>query len=52
MEMRYVDIDLILSEDERIPCKFSLDADKLGHLDPTNEEEYLPTGSVVDLPLW
>jgi GINS complex subunit 3 len=50
--MRYLDIDLILSEDERIPCKFRLEADKLGHLDPTNEEESLPKESVVDLPLW
>lgn len=50
--MRYLDIDLILSEDERIPCKFLVDAKDLGHLDATNEDEDLPDGARVELPLW
>ena len=50
--MRFLDIDLILSEDERIPCKFLVDAADLGYLDAANEEEDLPTDSRVELPLW
>lgn len=50
--MRFLDIDLILSEDERIPCKFTVDVSDLGHLDSANEDDDLPEGSRVELPLW
>lgn len=50
--MSYLDIDLILSEEERIPCVFNLDAEGLGSLDASVESEDLPSGSRVELPLW
>ena len=50
--MRYLDIDVILSEDERLPCKFLADVAYLGHLDPSNAEDYLPAETKVELPLW
>ena len=50
--MRYLDIDLILSEGERVPCNFLITVDELGHLDSTNDEIDLPSGTKVELPLW
>jgi GINS complex subunit 3 len=50
--MSYLDIDEILSEEERIPCVFSIDATGLGNLDSTNELPDLPAHSKVELPLW
>ena len=49
---RYLDFDSILCEEERIPCKFLLDAAHLGHLHPTVTEEYLPKETELELPLW
>ena len=50
--MRYLDIDQILSEGERVPCKFLVGAEELGHLDITNDDENLPEDTKVELPLW
>lgn len=49
-----LDIDQILNEEERLPCKFLIDAPTLGHLDPTNAGYgfTLPEGSRVELPMW
>jgi len=49
--MKFLDIDEILAEEERISCIFSLDASGLGGLDPTSNEEDLPESSKVELPL-
>lgn len=52
--MSYLDIDQILAEEERFPCKFLVEAPTLGQLDPTNAGygNPLPIGSRVELPLW
>ena len=50
--MRHLDIDLILSEDERIPCKFLVEVKNLGFLDSSNIDNDLPDGARVELPLW
>ena len=50
--MKFLDIDEILAEEERLSCVFSLDASGLGYLDPTSNEEDLPENSKVELPLW
>ncbi len=50
--MGYLDIDEILSEEERIPSIFLLDAINLGSLDLTNTFSDLPAQSKVELPLW
>lgn len=50
--MRYLDIDHILSEAERVPCKFLISVDELGHLDSANNEVDLQSGTKVELPLW
>jgi GINS complex subunit 3 len=50
--MKYLDIDEILSEEERMPSVFNLDASGLGCLDSTNHSPDLPAHSKVELPLW
>lgn len=53
MSRWYLDIDNVLAEDERVPCKFSIDADRLGHLNPSAEgENDLQKDVVVELPMW
>ncbi|KAI1343741.1 hypothetical protein F5Y15DRAFT_411597 [Xylariaceae sp. FL0016] len=49
--MSYYDIDAILTDAEKVPCKFELDVPELGYLDndPSNP---LKTGTTVALPLW
>lgn len=49
---RALDLDAILSEEERIPCQFSVDAIGLGFLDPSNERPHLQQGARVELPLY
>lgn len=41
----YYDMDSILSEEERVPCIFTLDAVGMGMLDPTTSEEDLAQGT-------
>lgn len=50
--MRYLDIDEILSEEERLPCVFLHDAASLGNLDPTADSADLLAQTKVELPLW
>lgn len=50
--MSYLDIDNILSEEERIPSVFLLDAPGLGHLDVSIDSEDLPENTRIELPLW
>jgi GINS complex subunit 3 len=55
MSSRHLDIDQILSEEERIPCLFLYDAAGMGHLDSAmqqNVNNTLPEQSRVDLPFW
>lgn len=47
MTERYYDIDSILSEEERVPCTFALDAVGMGFLDQSNTEEDLERGTKV-----
>ncbi len=50
---RRLDLDRILSEEERIPCVFEESgAQGLGFLDNTGEHESLQQGARVELPLW
>ena len=51
---RYLDVDKILSEEERLPCLFLYDAANMGHLDSTIQQttDLLPVESRVDLPFW
>lgn len=39
MSARYLSIDDILAEEERVPCMFMIQAHRLGHLDPTSGSE-------------
>lgn len=50
----FLDIDLLLSEEERVPVIFKLPAKGLGHLDPFLEDhdEGLQIGSKAEVPLW
>lgn len=41
----YYDMESILSEEERVPCIFTLDAVGMGMLDPTTSEEDLAQGT-------
>jgi hypothetical protein len=50
--MSFLDIDQILSEEERIPCVFRLDAKGLGFLDATVESDDIAASTRVELPMW
>lgn len=50
--MSFLDVDTVLSEEERIPCIFEYEAVSLGFLDPTAESPHLPENSKVEIPLW
>ncbi|KAI0846533.1 DNA replication complex GINS protein PSF3 [Daldinia vernicosa] len=49
--MSYYDIDAILTDAEKVPCKFELEVPELGYLD-NNPSQPLKTGTSVGLPLW
>ncbi|KAB5527926.1 hypothetical protein GE09DRAFT_975429 [Coniochaeta sp. 2T2.1] len=49
--MSYYDIDDILTEAEKIPCRFQLEVPDLGYLD-NNPSAPLKAGTDVSLPLW
>ncbi len=52
--MTYLDLDTILSEEERVPCVFQFEVAYLGFLNPNDNEdsESLPKSSKVELPVW
>lgn len=50
--MKYLDIDNILAEEERLPCTFSVTANNLGFLDPSSNNTSLASNTTVELPLW
>ena len=69
--MSYLDIDEILSEDDRVPVVFNVRAADMGkdhyaptlpdlhhalahtgHLNPNLEENHLPEGERIEVPLW
>lgn len=52
MNGRFLDIDEILAEEERISCKTLHDATDLGHLNSDLNIVDLPRDSKVDIPLW
>eukprot|EP01031_Cornospumella_fuschlensis_P029507 gene29507-35615_t len=49
---KFLDLDTLLSEEERVPCVFKLEIPGLGFLDPNNDHSTLPAGARVELPLW
>ncbi|KAI4868181.1 DNA replication complex GINS protein PSF3 [Hypoxylon rubiginosum] len=49
--MSYYDIDAILTDAEKVPCKFELDVPDLGYLD-NNPSHPLKAGTSIGLPLW
>ncbi|KAI0171721.1 DNA replication complex GINS protein PSF3 [Hypoxylon sp. FL1284] len=49
--MSYYDIDAILTDAEKVPCKFELDVPDLGYLD-NNPSQPLRAGTSIGLPLW
>ena len=50
--MSSLDLNQILSEEERIPCTFTVNALKLGHLDLSAESHDLSETTQVDIPMW
>ncbi|KAL3962367.1 hypothetical protein ACCO45_003890 [Purpureocillium lilacinum] len=49
--MSYYDVDAILTDAEKVPCQFELDAPDLGHLDSSSSTGLKP-GTPLSLPLW
>ncbi|POR34216.1 DNA replication complex GINS protein PSF3 [Tolypocladium paradoxum] len=47
--MSYYDVDAILTDAEKVPCRFELDVPYLGHLDNSSG---LKPGTPLSLPLW
>jgi GINS complex subunit 3 len=50
--MAHLDVNLLLSLEDRVPCVFKLEVPALGFLDPSNDQSHLPAGARVELPLW
>ena len=50
--MPTLDINVILSQEERIPCTFGHTSLKLGHLDASVEDNDIAEGTQVDIPMW
>ncbi|KAI1108184.1 hypothetical protein F5Y14DRAFT_102339 [Nemania sp. NC0429] len=49
--MSYYDIDSIMTDAEKVPCKFELDVPDLGYLD-NSPSQPMKSGTIVGLPLW
>ncbi|KAI0121324.1 DNA replication complex GINS protein psf-3 [Xylariales sp. AK1849] len=49
--MSYYDLDAILTDAEKVPCKFELEVPDLGYLD-NNPSQSLKPHTTVSLPLW
>ncbi|KAF4585849.1 DNA replication complex GINS protein psf-3 [Ophiocordyceps camponoti-floridani] len=49
--MSYYDVDAILTDAEKVPCRFELDVPHLGHLESTTSTGLKP-GTALSLPLW
>lgn len=52
MSSRYLSLEDVLSEDERVPAQFVVAAARVGHLDPSGSGGGIARGARVDLPLW
>ena len=48
----YLNIDDILSMNERVPCIVEQDLIKMGYLDQSTDDEHLIKGTKLELPLW
>ncbi|TYZ54499.1 hypothetical protein PybrP1_010301 [[Pythium] brassicae (nom. inval.)] len=48
----YFDVNDILAGDERVKCTFATEAIECAYLDPSCVGDDLPSGAVVELPLW
>lgn len=49
---RYLDLDRIAAEEERLPVEMTMPARFLGHLDVSTGTEHLSEGQRLELPLW
>ncbi|KAK0386971.1 hypothetical protein NLU13_5284 [Sarocladium strictum] len=49
--MSYYDVDAILTDGEKVPCIFEIDAPHLGHLDSSSSTGLKPS-TPLSLPLW
>ncbi|KAH8647308.1 DNA replication complex GINS protein PSF3 [Xylariales sp. PMI_506] len=49
--MSYYDLDAILTDAEKVPCKFEIEVPDLGYLD-NNPSQPLKPNTTVSLPLW
>lgn len=52
MDLGYFCAEAILAEEDRVPVVFRSKAANLGFLDPGCQDEDLPEGSRVEVPLW
>ena len=48
----YFDLDDILALNERVPCQVEQDLFKMGYLDQSTDDEHLPKGTKLELPIW
>lgn len=52
MNGRYLDINEILAEEERVGCKTLQESTNLGHLATDLNIVHLPRDSKIEIPLW
>ena len=48
----YFDLADILALNERVPCQVDQDLFKMGYLDQSTDDEHLPKGTKLELPIW
>ncbi len=49
---RFLDVDTILAEDERLTCKMLYESVNLGHLNSNINSADLARDTKVDIPIW
>lgn len=49
---RYLDIDEILADDERLTCRMMQESADLGHLNSNVNSVDLPRDAKVEIPMW
>ncbi|XP_013379345.1 DNA replication complex GINS protein PSF3 [Lingula anatina] len=48
----YMSIDDIISTNERIPCKFQVQVQRLGFLDSSSDTDHIQPNTKLELPFW
>lgn len=48
----FFDLDDILASQQKVPCQFEQPVYRLGYLNPHSNDEHIPVGTKMELPIW